>query len=246
MLSEREKEVAESLWVFGRGREWARPMDIGGRDASHHSMTLARLSKKGLVERKERGGVIRTSYLYRSAKEPSWTDTPRRPPPLPPQKPYDPRSVARRFWAKVDRSGGPDACWPWTAGVADKAPGKNYGAFGVCSGKVMRAHRFSWMLHNGAIPEGFHVLHSCDNPSCVNPAHLRVGTNADNASDRVNRNRQGALIGEECPSAKLNEQAVKVIRFFLGRKDRQLLARVHGVSNQLISRINLGQVWRGV
>lgn len=95
-----------------------------------------------------------------------------------------------RFWSKVDRGGGPDACWLWTA---HKTRG-GYGQLRV-DGHQATAHRVSWELAHGPIPpgHGYHgtcVLHRCDNPPCCNPSHLFLGTNADNMADMKAKGRQ--------------------------------------------------------
>lgn len=84
-----------------------------------------------------------------------------------------------RFWSKVDKSGD---CWVWTAYVQDSG----YGWFRL-QGRSVRAHRVSYELANGPIPEGLYVLHSCDNKLCVKPEHLRVGTHAENVREAVER-----------------------------------------------------------
>jgi hypothetical protein len=97
-----------------------------------------------------------------------------------------PKPPVIRFWPKVDRSGGPDACWLWTAG----AQGSGYGQFYPSKGRPTGAHRFSWELANGRpIPPGMHVMHSCDVRLCVNPAHLSIGTAADNNQDKSRKGR---------------------------------------------------------
>ena len=97
------------------------------------------------------------------------------------------KSVRERFWSKVDRSGGPDACWPWMAA-------RNEHGYGVMriEGRNVRAHRVSLTLAAGKSDPGpsVKVLHSCDNPPCCNPAHLRYGTQGDNIRDAIERGRR--------------------------------------------------------
>ncbi|MDB4893169.1 MAG: hypothetical protein JWL61_5024 [Gemmatimonadetes bacterium] len=102
------------------------------------------------------------------------------------------KSIEEKFWPKVDTSGGLDACWLWTAATA----GSGYGNVGNHNGRTVYAHRVSYELHVGAIPAGHFVMHSCDNPPCVNPAHLSVGLPKDNTRDMVNKGRSfGRLRG---------------------------------------------------
>lgn len=89
------------------------------------------------------------------------------------------RSVSDRFWSKVDRSGGPDSCWLWRGNLTPLG----YGRVGY-AGRVVLAHRMAWELSVDDIPAGLWVLHRCDVPGCVNPAHLFLGTALDNARDR--------------------------------------------------------------
>jgi hypothetical protein len=93
-------------------------------------------------------------------------------------------TIQSRFWSKVARRD-IDECWEWQAHCVD-----GYGVLKV-DGRDMKAHRISWLLASGSdqIPAGHVVMHSCDNPPCVNPAHLSVGTVADNNSDRHTKGR---------------------------------------------------------
>ena len=110
------------------------------------------------------------------------------------------KSTAERFWAKVDRSDGPDACWPWTGHRARRG----YGQFKMF-GRSVPAHRVAWELTNGPIPPGDHfgtmcACHRCDNPPCCNPTHLFLGSMADNVADRDAKGR-GVFLGPIRPSS---------------------------------------------
>lgn len=101
------------------------------------------------------------------------------------------KPLEERFWAKVQKSEG---CWLWTANTTkDRKGNKRYGLLGA--GRrgegMLFAHRVSWELHFGEIPEGLLVLHSCDTPPCVNPAHLFLGTQTDNMQDMAAKGRRG-------------------------------------------------------
>lgn len=99
-----------------------------------------------------------------------------------------------------------DECWPWLA--------MTRGGYGMLSvgGKMIGAHRFSYEYFVGLIPEGLDCLHRCDNPTCVNPGHLFVGTHKENMDDCHQKGRRRALKGEEHHNARLSEKDVKKIR----------------------------------
>lgn len=106
--------------------------------------------------------------------------------------------VFNRFMAKVQKPND-NGCWLWTACKNELG----YGDFGV-GGKNLKAHRVSYQLFVGEIPDGLFILHSCDTPSCVSPFHLRTGNNQDNVNDMISRRRGG--------TTKLNGDIVKFIR----------------------------------
>lgn len=95
-----------------------------------------------------------------------------------------------RFWARVDRSGGPSSCWPWTGGAHSKKRTPSYGSV-RWNGKPWLTHKIALMIELGRfLEEGMQSLHSCDNPPCCNPAHLYEGSQADNIADIYIRNRR--------------------------------------------------------
>lgn len=95
-----------------------------------------------------------------------------------------PRSTDERFYKKVEQPPYSAACWLW---LASRNP-DGYGHF-FYNDSIVAAHRVSWMMHRGEIPAGLNVLHKCDNPKCVNPAHLFLGTHQDNADDKMKKGR---------------------------------------------------------
>lgn len=131
-------------------------------------------------------------------------------------------------------------CWLWTDAL--KAGG--YGRLFVRGRGCVAAHRLSYELHCSAIPQGLSVCHRCDTPSCVNPAHLFLGTATDNMRDMVGKGRSQR--GSARPCAKLTEDAVRELRGRKARGERMRLkveaARL-GVSIPTISKIMSGRAW---
>lgn len=144
-----------------------------------------------------------------------------------------------RFERHLDTSG---ACWLWTG---SKNPnGGDYGRFRF-RGKGALAHRASYQIYCGEIPDGMQVLHSCDNPPCVNPGHLFVGSQDDNIADMVAKGRQRGTKGIEHHGAKLSPEKAFFIRWHdaIGIRHKEI-AETFGVTRPLISAICRNELWR--
>lgn len=146
-------------------------------------------------------------------------------------------ALQKRFDVRhtVDASG----CWPWIGG-ADRG---GYGRFYV-GDHTVQAHRASWMLHRGPIPEGKLVCHHCDVPGCVNPDHLFVGTDGDNAADRSIKFRSYSSTEPRGRIRKLTEDDVRRIR--TSKRSCGQIAREIGVHPNTISKVRRGIAWKHV
>lgn len=150
--------------------------------------------------------------------------------------------LAERFWPKVDAKG-PDECWLWRASLSVSG----YGRIGLGGkrGRVEIASRVSWELSRGPIPEGLAVLHRCYNPACVNPAHLFLGTQADNVRDMYAKQRGNRPKGEDHCCARFTTEQVIALRetYATGGVSMRELAQRHGVSHRAIGRIVRRVTW---
>lgn len=153
-------------------------------------------------------------------------------------------SAAERFWSKVDRRG-PDECWTWQG--TKQAPnkiGERYGTFGVSErGKnvTYRAHRLAYILTYGRLDPDAVIMHTCDNPLCVNPAHLVAGTQKENAEDMARKGR--VAHGSSHYDSRLTESDVLAI--FDDKTSTHIeLARRFGIHDSNIMKIRRGLRWR--
>lgn len=127
-------------------------------------------------------------------------------------------------------------CWIWTGSIGKLG----YGRFAY-KGKNLMAYRVSYAFHKGEIPKGLHVCHSCDNPMCVNPDHLFLGTPKDNMTDRKNKGRNACQKGELNGNSKLTKEQVMVIRSSTSHPNE--LGKIYGVAPQHIIKIKKLKAW---
>lgn len=148
------------------------------------------------------------------------------------------------FWANVDTQG---ICWIWQGGRQDEG----YGRVSV-NGQFCYAHRVAWALCHGPVPEGLHVLHHCDQPACVRPSHLFVGTNLDNIADKLAKGRQYRGARNPIPprtrrpvilSGKLDYLTAQVIRvrYAAGGISQRALAHQYGITQASLWKILAGR-----
>lgn len=175
------------------------------------------------------------------------------------------KTIAERFWPKVARG---DGCWLWTAAIHRNG----YGKFNI-GGKILLAHRVAWSLAVGTVAEGSYICHHCDNPGCVRPDHLFIGTPVDNRQDSIKkgrdrignlkkdeseyyrpklvpstRNTENLLRGSECTWAKLTEEKVREIRrrYISSRISQRRLADEYKVSVMTINDVVHRRKWKHI
>jgi hypothetical protein len=134
-------------------------------------------------------------------------------------------------------------CWNWKS-VLDK------NGYGKCKSSIVArklnecsAHRGAYRHYIGEIPNGMHVCHKCDNPSCVNPEHLFLGTHDDNMEDRQRKNRTAKVQGEAHGKAKLTEKQIKEIRQLQGQISAEKVARQYGIAESTVYPIWTRKSW---
>ena len=152
------------------------------------------------------------------------------------------RTLESRFWERVT-PGAPDECWLWPV-----PPSHTYGRIRseqYRGGKNVPTHRLSWEIHFGPIPDGMIVCHKCDTPACVNPAHLFLGTTADNMKDREEKGRHG-FYDQSVLSPLSSEQVVDIRQRHAQGETQSALAREYGVCLNTVHKIVHRRSWRHV
>jgi hypothetical protein len=151
--------------------------------------------------------------------------------------------IEDRFWLMVRKTRG---CWLWT-GATQGSMGYGVLATGGKQGGQTRAHRLSWEIHNGPIPSGLWVLHTCDNPRCVRPDHLWLGTRQDNVDDCVTKGRNagggGKSLGEAHGMAKLTNDVVLAMRADYPAMTQKAIAEKYGTNQTTVSLVVNRKRW---
>ena len=149
-------------------------------------------------------------------------------------------NTPEKFWAKVDKSDGPDACWIWTG----RRTTAGYGGL-KWHGRATTAHIVSYRLTYGELPQDKpYTLHKCDNRPCCNPSHLFPGTHVDNMRDMAEKGRSPKRKGEAAPFARLTDDLViTIVARVRSGETETTVAGDAGVSITTVSRIMLGKAW---
>jgi hypothetical protein len=147
------------------------------------------------------------------------------------------RDIKERFWEKVEKT---DTCWVWKGSIQKN---RGYGVIWITNKKKEGAHRLSLILHGKKLPPWCVVMHKCDNPSCVNPNHLKFGTPKDNCDDKERKRRGNHPRGEASGLAKLNEKSVHSIRRDYPRQSSRTLAKKYNVSHKTILAVVNRKAW---
>lgn len=156
-------------------------------------------------------------------------------------KPHAP--LEERFWRFVDKKSD-NECWNW---LGQKIRGYGRISVGKRGESSLGAHRFSWQMHSKKyIPKGMFVMHSCDNPSCVNPKHLSLGTPKDNSDDMILKGRKKIVVpvGENNGKAIINADIVRQIR--ASDMNHTALGRLLGVSPNCVRGVRTGRTWKHI
>lgn len=151
-----------------------------------------------------------------------------------------------RFWSKV-RVKAPEECWEWTGSKSEFGYGQTRQIINA-NGRTTLAHRVSWELKHGPIPNDQWVLHKCDNPPCVNPDHLFIGSQKDNMQDCKSKGRMICAKGEMAGNVILTSESVKAMRqaFRSGTQTMRQLGIQYGVTADAAYRVIRGINWKHI
>lgn len=151
--------------------------------------------------------------------------------------------LEERFWSYV-KMDSPQKCWGWQPPFLKIRKGKR--GLITINGRTCVAARVAWELTNGPIPPRMLVCHRCDNPNCVNPSHLFIGTPLDNTRDCLSKGRRKPLLGEDHQNSKLTKKQVIEIRTRNPetRKEREKLATKFGITSMHVNAIRLRYRWK--
>jgi hypothetical protein len=130
----------------------------------------------------------------------------------------------------------PSGCWEWQGDIASVG----YGRVSI-KGVRYWAHRVAWEIANGIAAGSAVIMHSCDNPKCVNPSHLSAGTQSENLKDMWNKGREKIVSGERHGKSRLTEQQVKAI--LVDTRQPSVVAKEHGIACSHVSSIKSGRLW---
>lgn len=149
-----------------------------------------------------------------------------------------------RLWRFIEPEPN-SGCWLWAGGFDNRGrPFKPYGRIWV-EGKTLNAHRVSWELINGQIPDGMIICHKCDTPLCVNPSHLFLGTAKENTQDMISKGRdystRASRRGESSNFNKLSSE--QVLAIYKDTRTQSAIAKDYGITQSAVSRIKLKKVW---
>lgn len=160
--------------------------------------------------------------------------------------PGKPAPLAERFWRNVIKQPG-QACWLWRS--ARSRP-HNYGSISIQSGtgqhRNVGAHRLSWEMHYGPIPAGMFVCHLCDNPPCVRPDHLMLGTLLANFNDARLKGRIPIVRGEQQGQSKITAADVATIVALRGTMSQRTIGALYGLTQSSIKDIQLCKRWKHI
>lgn len=146
-------------------------------------------------------------------------------------------TVEDYFWAHI--AAARNNCWFWIGPFQRNGKvGADHGLFSYANERHY-AHRLSWRINRGEIPDGMSVLHHCDVPRCVNPDHLYIGSQRDNVMDRISRGRSAPMPY----MGKLTEEQVREVRSRLGHRNESKIARDMGISRSTVNNIARGRVY---